>query len=188
MPEPLLATPYPDEVEAAESALGQMLEAAVQVGRIQAPNTNPANLLRDLITRQGRAILPMVLDAPEQVRRRWEYLRSQGWKGHAAEVHAERQPFLDSVERKLHLVEQGRRLAELFVLPTGEALPEATKLAQAEDELRRFREEVFGNWQTLEDLEEMLAASFPLSNERLAAIAAKHRPPPEWYEEEGKPF
>ena len=59
---------------------------------------------------------------------------------------------------------------------------------EAADELRRLRAEIFDRWHTPEDLEDLLAASFPLSNEQLTAIAEKHRPPPEWYEEEGKPF
>lgn len=32
------------------------------------------------------------------------------------------------------------------------------------------------------------AAKFPLSNQKLLALAAKHKPPQSWYEEETKPF
>ena len=32
------------------------------------------------------------------------------------------------------------------------------------------------------------AASFPLPNAKLRALAAKHNPPPSWYDENDKPF
>lgn len=32
------------------------------------------------------------------------------------------------------------------------------------------------------------AAKYPLSNQKLLALAAKHKPPQSWYEQETKPF
>ncbi len=54
--------------------------------------------------------------------------------------------------------------------------------------LDKLESEFFERWNTLEDLEDLLAAHFPLSNEQLKKLAEKHKPPQSWYDETDKPF
>jgi hypothetical protein len=186
MPEALLLDR--DEAQAAEAALGQVLESALRLGEPQPPEGQSKELLATVLAQQTQVVLPLVLRFPEQVRRRWEQLRSAGWQGRAEEVHAARAAFLKEVEGKIRLAGQARRGAELLVLLAGQPPPAAPRLAEVEEELRRFQADVFERWQTLEDLEDLLAASFPLSGERLEALGKQHQAPPAWYSEEGKPF
>ena len=39
-----------------------------------------------------------------------------------------------------------------------------------------------------EGIDDLAAQHYPLSNKKLRELAAKHKPPHEWYREEGKPF
>ena len=178
---------YPEN-QAAESALGQVLEAALRAGRNMPPNGQAKDLLLQVFSLQVKAVLPVVLGFPEQVRWRWEHLSSAGREGHTAEVQAVRDLFLAGVEVKLRLTEQAQQTAEMVVQLTGEMPPEAAKLPESAQELRRLQAEVFGRWHTREDLEDLLAASFPLSGAKLEALGRKHAAPPAWYCQEGKPF
>jgi hypothetical protein len=177
-----------EDTRVAHSALAGILETASRLHNSSPHDEVVRELLAQLFTDQARAIFPPVLLLPERARRLWQQLSSVGWAGHATEVHAVREPFRQNIQDKLRLVQQARRFGEMLRLLKGQPFPEEERLRQAEEDLRRFSSEVFDRWETLEDLEDLLAASFPLSNERLEVIGKKYPPSPAWYSEEGKPF
>jgi len=158
------------------------------LGEEMPPNGEARDVVLKVFARQLQAVVPAVLDFPGQVRRLWDSYCAAGWEGRTAEVHAARGLFLGNVEAKLRLTEQAIRNAEQLALLAGQPLPETAQLSQCARELQQFMADVFGRWQTQEDLEDMLAASFPLSAEELESIGRKHPTPPEWYSQEGKPF
>jgi hypothetical protein len=86
--EVLMPDLYQSEAEVAESVLGQVLEAAVQAARPQPPNGDTTNALPDLVARQARALLPLILQAPEQVRRRWDYTQEPYMMSHGRQALA----------------------------------------------------------------------------------------------------
>ena len=69
-----------------------------------------------------------------------------------------------------------------------EKLSTDSKLSAAGETLRLFDEAIEQNYNAPEELETKLAASFPLSNEKLEAIRRKYQPSPIWYRHDEKPF
>lgn len=47
---------------------------------------------------------------PQQMRREWEMLCQAGWRGQAAQVHAQRGVFLQQVEHRLELIRHLQRV------------------------------------------------------------------------------
>jgi hypothetical protein len=98
---------------------------------------------------------------------------------------------LASLEVMLSTIEQLLAFTSGTSIPLP-PLPDLTKIrAFAADHLA----ELEAGWPWLDAAEEAedqetakLAASFPLSNDELRELAAKHPPQQSWYEETGKPF
>jgi hypothetical protein len=135
-----------------------------------------------------RVLLPLALRLPMKVRDAWQRRCAAGWRGDAARVHADRESFLQYVDVKLSIIQLGRRLVALLTQQLKREFAEENELAGAEADLLSFKTAVFDRWRTLEDLEDLLAASFPLTNAELLAIAERHPAPPSWLEEDSKPF
>ena len=79
-------------------------------------------------------------------------------------------------------------MASAAAVFTGREIPGAERLPVAMQDLSTLKEEIFGKWNTLEELEQMLVDSYPLSAEQFDVLATKYRPPQEWYLQEGQPF
>jgi len=176
------------EAQAAESTLGQVLQTAIQAGEAISPGHPDIAILTRLLVDQSNAVRPHILQFPGRVRQLWGKLCAAGWTGEAVQVHSIRSFFLGDIEGKLRLTEQACRIAEMHSLLSGVTLPEREALRRAEHDLRRFRSEVFDRWQTLEDLEDILAESFPLSEKELAPLEKRYAPPTDWYAQDGKQF
>jgi hypothetical protein len=177
------------EEQADESALGQLLDTALRFGeKLSLEHPGAVSLVTQIFAEQTMAIVPVAIRLPERARALWHRLCVAGWAGRAEAVHALREDLRKNLERKLWLVDKARRIAQEFVLLTGRTLPEAERLQQAENDLRQLDAEIFQRWQTLEDLEDLLASSYPLTNEHLEALGKRHTPPSAWYTENGKPF
>jgi uncharacterized phage-associated protein len=54
--------------------------------------------------------------------------------------------------------------------------------------LEAFRDKEIDPSLTVEELEDLIAQNYPLSEKRLAEYAREHKPPQAWYEETSKPF
>jgi hypothetical protein len=65
---------------------------------------------------------------------------------------------------------------------------ESMTLGLFQESLAHYRSEVFGRWQTLENLEDILAESSPLSDKELTPLEKRYGPPADWYAQDGKPF
>jgi hypothetical protein len=170
------------EAQAAESTLGQVLETAIHAGKGIPPEHPGIAVLARVLVEQSNVILPHILQLPGRVQQLWGKLCAAGWAGEAEQVHSIRGFFLSDIEGKLRLTEQACRIAEMHTLP------EVAALRRAEQDLRHFRSEVFGRWHTLEDLQDILAESFPLSDKELAPLEKRYGPPAVWYAQDGKPF
>ncbi len=124
----------------------------------------------------------------EKIKERWKQLCAEGWAGKTEEVHALRAPIAEMIASKRQSMAKVRELVDLLQRRTGVRLSERTLLDQAEQFVDQFQNDVLDRWHSLEDLEDMLAASYPLSNDRLKAMASKHAPPASWFDEQSNPF
>jgi hypothetical protein len=177
------------EERADEAALAQLLDATFRFGeKIGLEHPESVALVTQTLAEQTRAIVPVAIRLPERARRVWRRLCEEGWAGRTNAVHAAREELQKDFERKFWLITKARHTAQQFAALTGTMLPDANRLQEAEEELHRLHAEIFGRWQTLEDLEDLLAARYPLPDERLQKIGTKHQPPESWYSEEEKPF
>jgi hypothetical protein len=177
------------EEHADESALGQLLDTALRFGeKVGLEHPDCISLVTQTFAEQTLAIVPVAIRLPERARALWRRLCEAGRAGRASAVHAAREDLQKDFERKLWVIEKARRISQEFSVLTGKALADAEVLKQAEDDLRRLHAEIFGRWQTLEDLEDLLASLYPFTNERLETLEKKYKPPAAWYSEEGKPF
>lgn len=115
----------------------------------------------------------------------------EGWRrvarqalagGSAEELHAGRDDY------EAVLVGHLKVLDGLLLIATrlGEE-DRPTDLAEARDRLREHYDSLFPRWQTLEDLEAILLEIASVPNDRLKELAARHGPPPAWYDEEHAP-
>jgi len=176
------------EAQAAESTLGQVLETAIHAGATTPPGHPNVAVLARVLVEQSNAILPHVLQLPGRVHQLWAKLCAAGWDGDAEQVHSLRDFLLGDVDGKLRLTEQACRIVELHLLLTGVTTPAVEELRRVAQELRRFRSELFDRWHTLEDLEEILAESFPLGDKELTSREKSYAPPAAWYAQDDKPF
>jgi hypothetical protein len=164
------------------------LDAALDVSEDLARQIEHANDQRKLLANTVRQSTRTVLHYPAQVRRIWAGLCAAGWSGRAEEIQQHRARFLKLFENLVSLIARVRNLAARAAELAGGAIAGVDQLAQAADELERLRAEIFERWNTLEDLESLLAETFPLPRERLEALAAHHPPPQSWYDEDRNLF
>jgi hypothetical protein len=130
----------------------------------------------------------MALGFAARLRARWEQYQRAGHAGHASEVHALRDSLLASFEARLRHLEQAKRIADRASALIGRAVPESERLPGAVKELTALKDEIFSRWRALEDLEQMLVETYPLSAEQFDTLAKHLRPPQEWLHEEVQPF
>ena len=123
-----------------------------------------------------------------RLRPRWELYKQAGWKGQVEQVHARRRDLLRSFEARLRQFAQAIRMASSAASLTSREVPGSERLPAAIQELTALKEEVFGKWNTLEDLEQILVETYPLSAEQFDSLAMKYCPPAEWYQQEEQPF
>ena len=65
----------------------------------------------------------------------------------------------------------------------------ATQLHTAAEKTAALRDDIFARWETVADLEAIVAVeTHPLTNEQLRRFAEAHPPPASWYEETIDPF
>jgi hypothetical protein len=180
MPEQSISEPRPGEMHDLDVALGALEGIAAQL--------EAAQRLREVFLRLNRELVASVRRFPEEMSRRWQHLCQVGMSGRAEEVHAQRETLRQQFENRLAYVKNALRLASACrALLNGEAIGE-DDLRDVFGKLEALRDEVLSGWETLEDLEDLLAARFPLPMEKLEALAKKYPPAPAWYEQEGKPF
>jgi hypothetical protein len=170
---------YAVEAGIAEAALAQIVEILA---------CDVDDRIARIIAAQVQGIVRSALQLPNDVAARWNWLCARGLEGDVAGVHARRQSLVHYVDRKLAIVRLTRQLGSLIAARNEGSYDADIPLRHAEERLLRFKNDILDPWQTLEDLEDLLAASFPLSNEELKLIASKNPPADSWYQEEGKPF
>jgi hypothetical protein len=138
--------------------------------------------------RLAEETVALSLGLAARLRPRWELYKQAGWNGQADQVHALRGSLLRSFEARLRHLAQAIRMASLAASLTGREVPGSARLPAAIQELTALKVEVFGRWKTLEDLEQFLVETYPLSAEQFDALATKCRPPTAWYQQEEQPF
>jgi len=183
MPEGTTLDPHQDETRPLELAL-QAWEAIAN--QLEASVRTREQLVQ--LSKQPSFVIDAALVFPEEMRRTWEELCRAGMAGKAADVHAAREGLLHRFEARLHLVDRVAAVAKMVTALTGLEMPGLERLPQAAAELVRLKESIFARWETLEDLEDMLAERFPLPNAKLEVLGRQYRPPQAWFDQEGKPF
>ena len=144
--------------------------------------------LRRLFVEQARSVLDLVIPFPSQVRQRWGQLCRAVAAGHLEQVHRLRPEFSAWVETRLSHLKDAQRLASKAAVLEDAELPGSAELPRLIRELERFRDRVFSAWKTPEDLEDLAAADYPLPASRLEALCRHYPPPPDWCQQEDKPF
>ena len=109
-------------------------------------------------------------------------------KGQTARMHAERARFLRAFERRLSFLKLTHASAK-FLRELGRAdEPDPDVLLPEIAGMERLKANVFDQWQTAEDLEDLAARDYPLTTADLDQIGPQRRPPMSYYAEESKPF
>jgi hypothetical protein len=131
------------------------------------------------------ALVPEMLELPARLRRDWHRLCltvAEAGPGRIAELHSGRDEYRKVYEGYLETLDGFQGLAEAVGSPL------AARFRQAAEQLRQLKDEVFGGWNTQEDLEHKLVAELSIPQEVLRELAAKYPPPQSWYDETGNPF
>jgi hypothetical protein len=156
----------------------------------------PANLdtIEDL-TREAIRHAPQVSLAIEGMRgsalafeKIWRRIISHVSNGLAAEIHAGRSTFLGVFDKRLNLLKQTHALAAWLRKLGSLDIPEPEFLLTEIAGMERLKARVFDRWQTMEDLEDLVARDYPLTTADLDEIGPQHRPPASYYVEQNKPF
>ncbi len=164
------------------------LEIALGAGEALAKQIQIAEELRQKIIEMPRALVPVAAAYPTQVQEVWQHWCKVGMAGHAEDVQAQREKLLWFVNSRLDQLQRIASLVESISQFARRPLPEPDQLRAIGEELRRLKAAIFDKWVTLENLEDLLAAQFPLSTAKLEALGQQHRPDPAWYAQDTKPF
>lgn len=126
------------------------------------------------------------LAIPGDVQKRWRDLVQGVVRTRRAEqLHAAREEYQQIVRGWISDLEQFLdfcgRVCDSKNLPRP---PLMADLERGLLDLRRFHDELFGRWKTLDDLYEILVENFQLPTERLEAHAAANPIPQSWYDED----
>jgi hypothetical protein len=132
----------------------------------------------------AEAFVALALGFAARLRPCWEEYQRAGWAGQANRVHALRGGLLRTFEARLRYLAEAIRLASVAADLTGRPVPGSERLSGAIQALEALKNEVFGRWNTLEDLEQILVETHPLSAERFDSLARHYRAPQAWYEQE----
>jgi hypothetical protein len=175
---PALELPQMDEGLALEAILSSLEAVSRQLESLASPFA--------LLTRNA---MRLATQAPEATRRDWAVLCWAGWHGRAPEVHNMRDPLLQRVNRRLELIRLVRRVKDQAPDWVPDPVRASQELDQALADMEAFQASVLSRWGTLEDLEDLLAETYPASNAQLAEVR-KTLPSfhPQWYAEDSKPF
>jgi hypothetical protein len=117
----------------------------------------------------------------------WEHVCRQATQnGSAEELHATRDDYQAVLQGNLKILDGFLMLLSRF---HGEhPHTEFTeRITRSRDRLQQHYDSLFPRWQTLDDLEAILLEQISLSNDRLKALAEKHKPPQSWYDEAEAP-
>jgi hypothetical protein len=144
--------------------------------------------LSRLLVEQTRRVVPLMLSLARSHRPRWMECVAEVAAGHTDRVQAERDALAQALQSHLEALRRTTRLASIAESLAGETVVGANELPTCIVELERLRAEVFDRWQTVEDLEDLAAASFPLPAARLRDLASQHPAPQAWYDQQGEPF
>jgi hypothetical protein len=155
------------------------------------PETEPAEFLasfRKDFARLAEESVALALGLAARLQPRWEVYKRAGWAGQARQVHALRDSLLRSFEARLRYLAQAIRIASVAAVQTGREIPGSDRLPGAIQDLNALKTQIFSNWNTLEDLEQMLVETYPFTAEQFNVLAQHHRPPQEWYEQQEQPL
>jgi len=147
------------------------------------------NALAQHFSSLAQTVADQAARLPAMTRSTWENLCQTGMAGKTEQVHALRSWLAQQVKRRLEMIRQAQAIAERANAFAGTALTGLPDLERARTDLEVFQREVLSRWQTLENLEDLLAEMYPLSNARLNAVRSTMPPTyPQWYAEDSKPF
>jgi hypothetical protein len=132
-----------------------------------------------------RENVEFALGMPDDVRLCWDTLRQWVIDGRTQEAQALRAQFEWELEGYIELARQARAMAET-AKQYHQTVPRAAELPDAIARLERLYETLFRNWQTPEELEDLVASEYRLPMARLDAIGALHPAPPAWHEQAGR--
>jgi hypothetical protein len=129
---------------------------------------------------------------PSSIKERWdEICRDAAASRRLPELHEARADFLSVFDQLIKFHESHLELLDLQNQLTGRnGFPRQPReeLQRALDELKRLRDDIFSNWQSVDDLTRILIDKFSLSADKLREVAAKHPPPESWLNETADPF
>jgi hypothetical protein len=135
-----------------------------------------------------QAAVRRFLGEKEQFRHGWELLQREVIAGRAAEVHQARERFVAAFRKRAELLRHACELLRFASRVSGQEMPQTEELLAEAADLEQKRALLESRWHTPEDLEDLVAESYPLPAARLKAIAARNPPPQSWYDEECRPF
>jgi len=144
--------------------------------------------LSRLLVEQTRRVVPLILSLARAHRPRWMECVAEVAAGHTDRVQVERDTLAQALQAHREALRRTLRLAAIAESLAGEAVAGATELPACIADLERLQTEVFDRWRTVEDLEDLAAAAFPLPAARLRELASQHPAPQAWYDQQGEPF
>jgi hypothetical protein len=114
----------------------------------------------------------------------WQRMVLAVAKGQTEQMQAGRARLLSALEKRLGELKDTHVLA-VWLRELGSAeIPDPDMLLPEVAGLERLKANVFDRWQSAEDLERLAVEHYPLTQAQLEQVAARHPPPPEWYEGE----
>lgn len=119
------------------------------------------------------------------IRERWDDVCSSvAREGNPTELHALRDKYEAVVELHLRILKDILSLEEM----SDDRAYFIEDLRRMIDDLQTFRDELFNRWKSEEDLYSILVERYPLSADRLTALAKKHGAPESWRTGDDDPF
>jgi hypothetical protein len=144
--------------------------------------------LRKVFVERTAGLVSLVLESAEKCSAAWPVCVKAVAAGETGRIHALRDVLYTGLLHRLEALRHATRLAGMAAALEGREVSGADRLSAATADLERLRVRVFERWRTAEDLEDLVAADYPLSGAQLEALAAKYPPPPSWYQEEDMTF
>lgn len=142
--------------------------------------------LREMVQSAGRTAEKMKGTA-HAFENAWREIVVRVAKGQTSEMQAVRPELFRDFETRLRLLKQAHSL--LTGLHKRERIDlDPDFLLREIAEMQQLQARVFDLWQSSEDLEDLAARDYPLTQEELDRIGPQRPPPASWYAEEGKPF
>lgn len=120
--------------------------------------------------------------------RLWRQIVVEVAEGHTATVHPLRDRLAGALAERVEQVKNTHAVATWLRKRGPTRLPDPDVLLPEIVALERLKTNVFDCWKTVEDLEDLAARDYPLSNADLDRVGPQRRPPASFYSEESKPF